>query len=208
MWTDFFICLFTGFLGIHKFREHKIKTGILYLCTLGLFFIGWIYDSIHYLIIAIKGKKTEDTQPPLATLSNETLPIVMDNSIILQSGEQCHYSSQATRIIPKEKTVGYSGGNTGVSFRIAKGVTIHSGSSRGTAIKKNVLEEHQGKFYITNKRIIFTSIKGGFDKKIANITSVIPADDGIVFQFGSQIFIISIPNNNKAYQIVSHIINN
>lgn len=39
-WTDFIICFFGGFLGIHKFREHKVGLGILYLLTLGLFGIG------------------------------------------------------------------------------------------------------------------------------------------------------------------------
>ena len=40
MWIDFFICLFLGIFGVHKFRERKIGIGILYLCTMGLFGIG------------------------------------------------------------------------------------------------------------------------------------------------------------------------
>lgn len=44
--VDFILCLLLGYLGIHKFYEKKILIGILYLCTGGLFFIGWIYDCI------------------------------------------------------------------------------------------------------------------------------------------------------------------
>jgi len=33
-----------GFMGAHRFYYGKTKTGILYFCTLGLFFIGWIVD--------------------------------------------------------------------------------------------------------------------------------------------------------------------
>lgn len=43
-WVAFFLCLFT-FCG-HKFYEGKIGMGILYLCTAGLFGIGWIIDLI------------------------------------------------------------------------------------------------------------------------------------------------------------------
>ena len=43
-WTAFFLCLFLGFFGIHKFYEGKTGMGILYLFTGGLFYIGWIID--------------------------------------------------------------------------------------------------------------------------------------------------------------------
>lgn len=42
----FLITLFFGWAGIHKFLDKKIGTGILYLCTFGLFGIGWIIDTI------------------------------------------------------------------------------------------------------------------------------------------------------------------
>lgn len=50
-WTAFWLCLLLGYLGAHKFYEGKVGMGILYLCTVGLFGIGWIID-----IIAILGK--------------------------------------------------------------------------------------------------------------------------------------------------------
>ena len=33
-----------GFLGAHRFYYGRPKTGTLWFCTLGLFFIGWIVD--------------------------------------------------------------------------------------------------------------------------------------------------------------------
>lgn len=45
-WTAFFLCLFLGFLGAHKFYEGKTGMGILYLFTGGLFLIGWLIDLI------------------------------------------------------------------------------------------------------------------------------------------------------------------
>lgn len=48
-WIAFFLCLFGGYFGAHKFYEGKIGMGILYLCTMGLFCIGWIIDIFKLL---------------------------------------------------------------------------------------------------------------------------------------------------------------
>lgn len=45
-WTAFFLCLFLGYFGIHRFYIGKIGMGVLYLFTYGLFGIGWIVDLI------------------------------------------------------------------------------------------------------------------------------------------------------------------
>lgn len=50
-WTALLLCIFFGWLGVHKFYEGKIGIGILYIFTLGLFGIGWIIDIIS---IALK----------------------------------------------------------------------------------------------------------------------------------------------------------
>ena len=45
-WVAFLLCLFGGWLGLHRFYEGKIGTGILYLCTLGLFGFGVVIDLV------------------------------------------------------------------------------------------------------------------------------------------------------------------
>lgn len=49
-WTAFFLCLFLGYFGAHKFYEGRIGAGILYLFTGGLFGFGWIIDCIALLL--------------------------------------------------------------------------------------------------------------------------------------------------------------
>lgn len=49
-WVSFFLCLFLGVLGIHKFYEGKIIFGIIYLCTGGIFGIGVIVDLILLIL--------------------------------------------------------------------------------------------------------------------------------------------------------------
>lgn len=48
-WVAFFLCLFFGMLGVHKFYEGRVLFGILYLCTLGLAGIGVIIDLVILL---------------------------------------------------------------------------------------------------------------------------------------------------------------
>ncbi|MCH5201025.1 MAG: TM2 domain-containing protein [Oscillospiraceae bacterium] len=45
--TALLLCIFLGTLGVHRFYEGKIGTGVLYLLTGGLFLVGWIYDIIR-----------------------------------------------------------------------------------------------------------------------------------------------------------------
>jgi TM2 domain-containing membrane protein YozV len=38
--------IFLGLFGIHRFYMGKIVTGLIYLCTGGLFGIGYVYDTL------------------------------------------------------------------------------------------------------------------------------------------------------------------
>lgn len=210
-WLKFLVCLFFGWLGVHKFIERKIGMGLLYFLTGGLFFVGWIYDVVHYLIAAIKDPSGELSNPvpaqrQLSVQPDGALPVIFDPSVLLLAGEMCHYTGNATQYIPKSKVVGYTGGSSGFSFRIAKGVTYRTGSSRGKQVREKVVETHPGKFVVTNMRVIFMSADGGFDKKIDNMTMLTPADDGIIMQFSSQIFTIGLGNDaNYVYQMITYI---
>lgn len=48
-WVSFFLCLFLGPLGIHKFYEGRVLLGILYLLTVGLCGVGVMIDLIILL---------------------------------------------------------------------------------------------------------------------------------------------------------------
>ena len=48
-WVAFFLCLFLGYFGVHKFYEGRVGMGILYLFTAGLFGFGWFIDCIVLL---------------------------------------------------------------------------------------------------------------------------------------------------------------
>lgn len=43
----FWVCLFLGFLGVHRFIDRKTGTGLIWFFTFGVFGIGWIYDIVN-----------------------------------------------------------------------------------------------------------------------------------------------------------------
>lgn len=51
------LCVFLGWLGIHRFYVGKIGSGILYLLTLGVFGIGIIVDLIRLIVGNFTDKK-------------------------------------------------------------------------------------------------------------------------------------------------------
>lgn len=45
LYLSYFLWLFFGFLGAHRFYLRRSHTAILYLCTAGLFGLGWLADG-------------------------------------------------------------------------------------------------------------------------------------------------------------------
>ena len=199
-WVDFAICFLFGYLGIHKFMEKKTGMGVLYLCTVGLFGIGWIYDCVKYFMSAIKGERISNKNVKLSLKrkhlsDDEPLPIVMSSNALMSEGEVCHYYSQAIFVKTKNVVVGYTGGSNGMSIRVMKGMSVRVGASKSTPIRRDVQEKYQGMLTITNKRVIFSGAKGSFDKKITSLSTITPLEDGIVFQFGEKQYPLLIQSN-------------
>lgn len=59
--TELVLCIFLGWLGVHRFYAKKYGTAIIYLLTVGLFCIGWIRDIIVLAKRYFSLKKQSDT---------------------------------------------------------------------------------------------------------------------------------------------------
>lgn len=121
-------------------------------------------------------------------LSMSVLPVEQyPEVIILNAGEICHYQIPAVAVVVKNQVVGRTGGSGGVSVRVAKGVTLHSGRSAGKTIRDDVPYFYGGVFSITNQRIIMTGERS-FEHPVNKLTSITPyscvSGDGVTLQFG------------------------
>lgn len=191
-------------VGVHKFREKKVGMGILYLCTLGLFCIGWFVDVIRYLLAAIKGERIQGNRPKRL---DAELPVITTSNLMLSNGEVCHYCGSATFVKTKNVVVGYSGGSRGTSIRIAKGMSVRVGAQKAAPIRGDAQERTQGILSITIKRVVFSGNKGAFDKKISALSAVTPYQNGIAFQFGDQQYPLESSEPEYVYEILARIVN-
>lgn len=48
-WIAFFLCLFGGMFGLHRFYVGKVWTGFLYFFTFGCLYAGWLFDIFMIL---------------------------------------------------------------------------------------------------------------------------------------------------------------
>lgn len=127
----------------------------------------------------------------------ENLPVISlpnNASIILQKNEVCHYFTLAYRNESKEEIIGHTGGYGGVSVRVAKGVTLHSGGVQSQPIKQNVSHSYKGILYITNKRVVFVGLEGSnknFNIPYNKLISAIKYKDGVSFQLENKSYAIT-----------------
>ena len=206
-WVDFAICFCFGFFGVHKFMKHDKKMGLIYLCTMGLFGFGWMFDCVVYFVNALKGQRSLGKMAGKQLGEDEPLPVVQSSNVLMHKDEICHYTSSATYVKTKNVVVGYTGGSRGVSIRIMKGMSYRVGASKSQPIRGNVQEKTEGLLTITNKRIVFSASKGAFDKKISALSSVTPHTDGISFQFGETQYPLMLKHPTYVYQIIARIVN-
>ena len=120
------------------------------------------------------------------------LPSFSPNTLMLGKGETCHFMDRAALAV-KQKERSYRTHRGGNSFKITNNWTVHSSNGTARPVDQEWYEFKEGVVFVTNERIIFVSPEHGFEKKIKNLTAVIPYSDAIALQFGSQTLNLMMP---------------
>ncbi|MBO5141887.1 MAG: hypothetical protein J6C46_02610 [Clostridia bacterium] len=112
-------------------------------------------------------------------------PIVDFQGFFPQKDEVVIYAVPAAIFKDKEQVIGYTGKSSGASVRIAKGLTVRTGSSGGTPIRGSVRKESIGDLIITNKRVLFIGKDDNFEFAVSKISVVkVLSDETFVIQAG------------------------
>ncbi|KGO12763.1 hypothetical protein NZ45_16010 [Clostridium botulinum] len=135
------------------------------------------------------------------------LVTINTNDFICKPNESCYYGDMARRVINKTETIGYTGKSSGISIRIAKGLSYRTGVGKSTPIKEDVEYSYEGSIFITNQRVIFTSIENGFEFPLSKLTSMKLYINGIGFQVGNKSYTLVMENQEYPYNVISQLTN-
>ena len=154
-------------------------------------------------VASLFGIRLSEDAPQLQSLvpqriSNEImtgqLPKFNPSTILLGQNETCHFMDKAALAV-KQKERSYSSRRGGSSYKVTKNWTMHNTHGTTRPIDQEWFEFKDGVVFVTNERIIFVAPEHGFEKKVKNLTAVIPYTDAIALQFGSQTINLMMPQS-------------
>ena len=148
--------VFAGFLGlfIKNFRKNNLSSDI------------------------VNHQKQDEINAIYRRFQNNDLPIVTPQKAIIQVGEIA--CSVAKASLMEKQTIGYKAGTAGVSFRVAKGLTLRTGGIQGRIVKDLIPVAH-GELVITDSRIIFAGDTKSISSDLKQLISVNNYADGIAY---------------------------
>jgi hypothetical protein len=115
----------------------------------------------------------------IARVNDGRLPTI-DVAILLKPGERAH-ASCAAALLKEVALKEFRAGSTGVSFRIAKGVSYRVGRTRGqmVTIGSKVVVEDTGALYLTSARAVFRGDKKLLEFDYRKLVDVRVYGDGV-----------------------------
>lgn len=103
---------------------------------------------------------------------------IKPRQVLLKGDEKAYAAVQAS--LQEMKTLGFKAGTTGVSIRVARGVTLRSAGTRGQAVK-GMVAVASGELALTDRRIVFAGDLKSFAINLDDLISITPYDDGFGF---------------------------
>lgn len=128
----------------------------------------------------------------LRLIQQGVFPVLYINGIVLTTNEIAHFIVPAKIIEERVINQGYQGSSSGVSIRVAKGVSFKVGQSRGRLIKETgVVPVDAGDVILTNKRVLYKGQRKSFSFAFSDLMGYQIYTDGMDF----------VPNKGKPVQL-------
>ena len=138
------------------------------------------------------------TEAQIQKLENKAELPVVDTPVFLSTGEVAVYHSKATLQETKHRVVARTGSYSGGSVRIAKGLSIRTGSSTSRPVYGDVSTHFEGELVLTNKRLVFLNAQKGFEVAYNAITAATAYTDGISVQSRNHTYTVLLPRTDLA----------
>ena len=149
--------------------------------------------------IAYRGVYLSEEQ--IQKLESKTeLPIVQ-TPVFLSAGEVAVYHSVAKLQETKHRVVGRTGSYSGGSVRIAKGLSVRTGSSYSRPVYGDVSTHYEGEVVLTNQRIVFLNAQKGFEVAYSAITAATAYTDGLSIQSRNHTYTLLLPKTDLAVTV-------
>lgn len=130
-----------------------------------------------------------DVMPRLvvARVNDGRLPIVSQPSIMLKKDEVVHAEMEAG-LLKEVKVREYQGGYRGFSFRIAKGVRYHTGSTRGRSVVVGTKIEtaDEGILSLTSQRAVYVGRRKTIEMPYSKLINLNIFTDGVQFHMSNR----------------------
>lgn len=114
---------------------------------------------------------------------NKRVEIMNDLPVILQRGEISLWLFSSVEYYEDRKRRQYSGGSSGISFRVAKGVYVRTGAFKGIAVDTTeTVYVGTGMLLVTNKNLFWISPNKVVKIQVKKMIAITPTDDGVIVQ--------------------------
>ena len=151
---------------------------------------GIIFAALTFLCVKKSGGGERILPESRKYNIGDPLPVSACPGLLLARGETGHLCERVKIGKVKNVSTGTVTTRSGGSVRVARGLSVHSGTSHSKTMRADVLDTSPGTLYLTNKRLVGSSPKYSFDEKISSLTSVKMYSDGFALQFGSKNYTI------------------
>lgn len=163
-----------------------------------------ILDSVFNKATDVPGLPSSASILPskaIKLIKQGILPSIHTNSVLLLENEECCYVDKSYMVFVKTMQR-RRGKRSGVSIRVVKGITYHTGGFESTPTDEKQVSYIPGYFFVTNKRIVFVSKEMGFEEKIRRVTAIIPYSNGVGVQVKNKTVQFVLPTADLEVKVI------